>query len=173
MKTLTLFLFFASTAWAGITLPASFHANFLQTITNEKKKSIHYRGTIAFSNQKGIKWRYQKPTQKDVCSDQTNLIVVDHDLEQIAYYQLQKAIDLNKIVQNAQFVRKRVYNATYDDVLYTIQLDTKGGLQRIAYRDKVDHVVLIIFSKMRYSNQELSSKSLHCPTPKTYDIINE
>lgn len=172
MRYLLLLTIFASLALAEIKLPTSFKATFKQTITNPKKKKITYHGTLAFSKQHGLKWLYTKPTKKDVCSDKVRLVVVDHDLEQVAYYQLNKAIDLEKIVQKAHFIKKGVYTAKYDDNYYTMQVSDKGELQRIAYKDDVDNDGLIIFSNMRYSTKELSKSKLECKVPKGYDQID-
>ena len=127
---------------------------------------------MRFSKKNGIKWIYSKPTKKDVCSDKIRLVVVDHDLEQVSYYKLNNAINLEKIVQKAQLVRKNVYTAKYDGQYYTLQVDSKGTILRVAYKDNLDNDGLIIFSKTKYSTKERSKKSLECKIPKAYDIVD-
>jgi len=144
----------------NIILPISFTSNFQQTITNDKKKKIIYYGNISYSKGNIVKWNYKKPTQKEVCSNNRDLIVIDHDLEQISRYKLSKAINLSQIIKNAKFRRKQVYIAKYDDISYTIQVDKKGQLARIAYYDELDNTVLIIFNKMRYGNKSINKRKL-------------
>jgi outer membrane lipoprotein carrier protein len=172
MRYLTLIFVLSASLFAQIILPTSFSANFKQSVTNPKKKKINYSGKLTFSTKNGIKWLYQKPTQKDVCSDKMRLIVVDHDLEQVAYYRLEKAINLEKIIKNAKFVRKSVYTAKYDGKQYTLQVNTKGELSRIAYFDDLENTVLIIFSHVKYSSKEIPKSRLKCKIPKAYDTLN-
>jgi len=156
----------------SILLPISFQSYFKQIITNEKKKKIIYNGNMLYSKGNIVKWNYNKPTKKEVCTNNKNLIVIDHDLEQITRYRLSKAINLPKIIKNAKFRRKQVYIAKYEDKSYTIQVDKDGKLMRIAYYDDLDNTVLIIFDKIRYSNKTINIKKLECKIPKEYDIID-
>ena len=68
MKTLVLLFTLGTFALAEqLTLPQNFTADFTQTITNPKKKVIHYKGNVRFSNEKLLKWSYINPTKKEGC----------------------------------------------------------------------------------------------------------
>jgi len=159
---------------ASITLPENFQANFTQKITNPNKKVINYSGKVSFSNKTQLKWEYHKPTKKEVCTDGHNLVVVDHDLEQVSNYRINKGFDLSKILEKAKAVkdRKTVYLAKYEGKNYTIQTDKRGRLSRVVYYDDLENIVLIIFTKMKYGKGTLKAKSMKCNYPKSYDIIN-
>jgi len=175
MKLLLLILTVSVYAFsASITLPENFQAKFTQKITNPKKKVINYSGKVFFSNKSLLKWEYIKPTKKEVCTDGYSLVVVDHDLEQVSNYRIEKGFDLTAILKAAKPVkdRKTVYLAKYEGKNYTIQTDRKGRLSRVVYFDDLDNTVLIIFSKMKYGKGKLKANTMKCGYPKSYDIIN-
>jgi len=87
---------------ASITLPENFQAKFTQKITNPKKKVINYSGKVSFSDKVLLKWEYVKPTKKEVCTNGHDLRVVDHDLEQVSNYRINKGFDLSKILKKAK-----------------------------------------------------------------------
>ena len=156
-----------------ITLPRSFRADFTQEITNPQKQKIIYKGKIFYTSPSNLKWSYLSPTKKDVCSNQEEILIVDHDLEQVSAYMIEKGFDLIGLIKEAKFVRPTVYNATYKDNIYTIQINQKGELSRVAYKDELDNSVLIIFANIHSSNKPLASKELFCYYPANYDIIEE
>lgn len=157
-------------AQSPLILPASFQAKFEQTITSDKKNKISYVGDMKYSSQH-FKWSYQLPTKKDVCSDGRELIVVDHDLEQVAQYMVDDGLDLHAIIGKAKLHRESVYIASYRGKNYTIQIDKQRRLSRIAYRDNLDNSVLIIFKNMRYSSREIPANDLVCKVSNSYDQI--
>ena len=162
-----------STVNPPVTLPVSFKAHFKQTITNDQKKQIIYRGKIDFSTPNHFKWRYSTPTKKEVCTDGVKLRVVDHDLEQVSTYMIDKGLDLPAILESAKPHRKSVYVAKYQDKSYTIQVNNRQELSRIAYKDDLDNTVLIVFSKMRYSAKKIPVTQMRCSYPNAYDRIGE
>ena len=171
---------------ATVTLPSSFSTNFKQIITNDQGKVIDYRGKIYFQDlveaiaddsgreqsytRSLFKWNYTYPSKKEVCSDGIQLIVVDHDLEQVANYLVDENIDLKAILSVAKKITTTDYKATYKEVEYLITLDSKGQLFKILYVDNLENSVKILFSDMKY-NQPLESKILECTAPKEYDVI--
>ncbi len=154
-----------------IILPESFQADFTQKITNTKKKTINYSGKVRFSNKTLLKWEYLKPTKKEVCTDGYELLVVDHDLEQVSNYIINKGFDLAKILKQAKVHSKNIYVTKYENINYTIQVDAKQRLHSIAYFDDLDNKVQIVFKKMKYGKGNLSSKSMKCNYPQNYDMI--
>ena len=172
MRLLLVVLLAVSTLFgASITLPENFQADFTQKITNAKKKSINYSGKVRFSNKTLLKWEYLKPTKKEVCTNGTELLVVDHDLEQVSNYLISKGFDLAKILSKAKEHSKNIYVAKYENKNYTIQVDAKQKLQSIAYFDDLDNKVQIVFRKMRYGKGRLDPASMKCNYPKNYDMI--
>ena len=162
-----------STVNPPVTLPVSFKAHFKQTTTNDQKKQIIYWGKIYFSTPNHFKWYYSAPTIKEVCTDGVKLRVVDHDLEQVSNYMIDKGLDLPAILKSAKPHRKSVYVAKYQGKSYTIQVNSRQELSRIAYKDDLDNTVLIVFSKMRYGTKKIPSTQMRCSYPDAYDRIGE
>jgi len=160
----------SSLAFSQIHLPENFRANFSQTITSTNKKVIHYSGKIRFSNTQ-FKWSYVKPSKKEVCTNGLELIVVDHSLEQVSSYYVSEDLDIAKVLNKAKLHSQNIYVAKYQGVQYTIQLDKKQQLHSLAYFDKLDNKVQIVFKKMKYGKGKLSAKSLLCNYPSSYDMI--
>ena len=172
MRTFILILTLGLFAYAKpITLPANFTANFTQKITNPKKKVINYKGKVHFSSKSLLKWAYTKPTKKEVCTNGKELVVVDHDLEQVSNYLIDKGFNLIKIVKDAKVHSKNVYVSKYNGTNVTIQVDNKQKLHSIAYFDNLDNKVQIVFKKVRYGKGKLSKKVMTCKAPRDYDMI--
>jgi len=155
----------------ALSLPENFKADFTQKITNTKDKVIAYKGKVYFSNKSMFKWNYTEPTKKEVCTDGHELIVVDHDLEQVSVYAIDKGFNFSKILEKAKLHQKNIYVAKYENKSYTIQTDPKGRLHSIAYFDELDNKVQIIFKKVKYGKGNLSKKTMRCKIPKAYDMI--
>ncbi len=155
----------------GLHIPTAFEAEFLQKVTNPKKKVILYRGTLTMKAPSTLKWVYREPTRKEVCSDGKKILVVDHDLEQATTYRMQKRFDLAAVLHSARPYRDGIYVARYNGRNYTLAVDPQGRVTQIAYRDDMDNVVNIHFRKIRYLKTPPAQKSLSCPIPKTYDRI--
>ena len=171
MKQLFIILCFTSLVFSTIHLPQSFEADFSQTITNTKNKVLHYNGKVYFSESKHFKWQYIEPTQKEVCTDGVELLVVDHDLEQVSSYYISQGLDISKILQKASKYSQNIYVALYENKKYTIQIDSKKRLQSIAYFDNLDNKVQIVFKHIKYRKSKFSSKIMHCAYPNDYDMI--
>lgn len=171
MRLLSLLLLAISTLSANIELAENFQADFIQKITNTKEKVITYRGKVRFSNETLFKWSYKEPTQKEVCTNGLELLVVDHDLEQVSAYLISNGIDIAKILNQAKLHSKNIYVAVYENKQYTIQVDNKQKLHSIAYFDDLDNKVQIVFKHMKYGKGDLPSQSMKCNYPKNYDMI--
>lgn len=187
MKLLLTLSVLAMALQAEITLPNNFETEFKQSITNDQGKVIKYDGNVifnkiteSFSDNSGVensysrslfKWDYTSPTKKEVCTDGVQLIVVDHDLEQVSNYMVNEGIDLESILKVAQKITNVDYKATYKETEYIITLDNSGQLSKIVYVDNLDNGVKIIFNNMNYNSTSFDVKKLECQAPKEYDII--
>ena len=171
MRLLSLLLLASSLLSASIELPGNFQADFIQKVTNTKNKEITYRGKVRFSDETLFKWSYKEPTQKEVCTDGSELLVVDHDLEQVSAYRISNGINIAKIVKQAKPHSKNIYVAVYENKKYTIQVDTQQKLHSIAYYDDLDNKVQILFKHMKYGKGSLPTESMKCNYPINYDMI--
>ncbi len=155
----------------SITLPTSFKANFKQIIISDSKKKIKYSGELAFSKPNHFKWSYTSPTKKEVCTDGTELLVVDHDLEQVSAYFIDNNFDLVEILKKANRYDKKRFVAKHKDTNYTIGVNKKSQLSSIVYKDELDNKVVIMFSHIKYSNNKIKISKLKCNYPASYDKI--
>ena len=171
MRLLSVLLLAFSALSASIELPENFQADFIQKITNTKNKVITYSGKVRFSNEILFKWSYKEPTKKEVCTDGMELLVVDHDLEQVSAYRISNGIDIAKILKKAKLHSENIYIAEYENRRYTIQVDKKQRLHSIAYFDDLDNKVQIAFKQMKYGKGNLPAQSMKCNYPKNYDMI--
>ena len=171
MRLLSLLLLASSLLSASIELPGNFQADFIQKITNTKNKVITYSGKVRFTNETLFKWSYKEPTKKEVCTDGLELLVVDHDLEQVSAYRISNGINIAKILKKAEPYRDNVYVAEYDNKKYTIQVDKQQKLHSIAYFDDLDNKVQILFKHMKYGKGNLPAQSMKCNYPIHYDMI--
>jgi outer membrane lipoprotein carrier protein len=172
---------------ADITLPNNFEADFKQTITNDKGKTINYSGTVKFKQEvtilvdefgskkvlssKLFKWSYQTPTQKEVCTDGLQLIIIDHDLEQVSRYLIDEGLDLEEVLNVAHKISQTDYQAIYKEVEYLITVDKNSRLKKIFYVDNLDNRVKILFENIIYDNSSFDDRGLECEEPKDFDII--
>lgn len=186
MRLIISLLALSLTVSANIALPQNFKTDFHQTITNEKGKVIKYDGKVIFQNMEQqysdligqevtstrslFKWSYTSPTQKEVCTDGTQLIVVDHDLEQVSSYMMDNGINLKEILTIARKISEKDYQATYKEVEYLISLDEKEQLNQIVYVDNLDNAVKILFKNMNYDTI-VNQNDLDCNVPDAYDVI--
>ena len=168
---LALILAMVSANAQGIDIPVSFKANFLQQVTNTKGKVIKYRGKIYFNSPSNTKWVYNSPTRKVVCSISKKLTVIDHDLEQVSYYSIDRGLNLAKVLRKARQYRGRTYTTKYKGKLYTIVINSKNQIEQIAYKDNLDNTVNLIFTSIKYRNKPFSNSKFICPRPKNYDTI--
>ena len=171
MRLLSLLLLASSLLSASIELPGNFQADFIQKVTNTKNKVITYSGTVRFSDETLFKWSYKEPTKKEVCTDGLELLVVDHDLEQVSAYRISDGINIAQILKKAKPHSKNIYVAEYENKKYTIQLDTQQKLHSIAYFDDLDNKVQILFTHMKYGTGSLPAQSMKCNYPADYDMI--
>jgi len=172
MKLFISILILSNLLFSNINLPKNFKTDFYQTITNDKGKVIKYDGSVLFvnSDRSLFKWSYTSPTQKEVCTDGTSLIVVDHDLEQVSSYMVDDGINLEEILKIAKKISEKEYQASYKEVEYLLSLDTNEQLKQIVYVDNLDNAVKIIFNNMNY-NTSINENALECNAPNTYDVI--
>ena len=171
MKFLILLILLAAELFAAPTLPDYFQAAFVQKVTNPKGKVIRYTGSVYFAEGRRLKWVYLEPTRKEVCTDGKELIVVDHDLEQVSYYLMDEGFDLIAILKRAKQHKARIYLADYQGSRYTIQVDGNGIVQSVAYFDNLDNKIQIVFKEMRYGKKRIKGSDMRCKAPKNYDVI--
>lgn len=149
----------------------SFQASFEQTITNSSKTTITYKGEIFIKDDSKILWRYKTPIVKNVYILDNFAIIDEPELEQAIYTSLDKEINLFKILQEAKQVDANHYQATLNDMRYTIKL-IDNQITSISYKDELENSVSIHFSKIT-QNHEIDAELFQFFPPVSYDIIRK
>jgi len=164
-------LFFTFLNAGELKIPVAFESQFVQEIISPSNKKITYRGKVQYSKSSLLKWQYISPTKKEVCTDGKELVIVDHDLEQISFYTIDKGFDLFGVLKNAKKQKNGTYLAAYQKKSYFINLNANGQLAGITYHDDLDNYVNIRFNGIKYNNSPFSNISMKCVLPRDYDII--
>lgn len=159
--------------YSSLSMPTNFKTNFVQTITNGDGKVLTYEGNITFRSSKLFKWNYTQPTRKDVCTDGWELMIVDHDLEQVSLYFMNRGLNLAKVVSNATKNGRNSFIATYNEVEYNLATDSQNQLKKVVYKDDLDNLVNIEFNNMKYNLDSVEDEYMRCQYPYEYDVLKD
>lgn len=171
MKFNLLLLLLGSTAFANITNLNNFQADFEQSITDEKNKKIVYKGNMQASKPSYALWKYTKPIEKTVYVLRNRVIMVEPDLEQAIIKTIDSNFDFFKLLKSAKEIKKDTYNATFNNIKYTIY--TKGlTIESIHYVDEFENKVDIVFKKQK-TNEGVDINLFNPYIPKGFDIIRD
>ena len=99
------------------------------------------------------------------------LLVIDHDLEQISNYNIEDSINLEEVLKLGKKISTDTYQATYKEIEYLIHMDSNNHLKKILYTDNLENKVKISFQKMHYDNASFDLDKMECQRPKDYDIV--
>ena len=144
-------------------------ANFSQTVQSDDAK-ISYGGDFSATKENAV-WHYKTPTIKNIFFSFTKVVVIEPELEQAIITNIKETPNLTAILANAKPNKNGVYEASFDDVKYLIEL--KEGLpSKISYTDKMDNKVVINLSNVR-KNTPINEAIFKPAIPKNYDIITQ
>ena len=144
-------------------------ANFSQTVQSDDAK-ISYGGDFSATKENAV-WHYKTPTIKNIFFSFTKVVVIEPELEQAIITNIKETPNLTAILANAKPNKNGVYEASFDDVKYLIEL--KGDLpSKISYTDKMDNKVVINLSNVR-KNAPVNDAIFKPAIPKNYDIITQ
>ncbi len=147
----------------------SFEANFTQSITDEKGKTIIYKGNLKSKKPYKAIWHYTFPIEKVVYIIRRDVTVVEYDMEQAIYKKLNEEIDLFTLLNNAKKVKKNIYEVKYNDDSYSLEI-IKGIVQKITYVDKFDNTVEIKFTSQK-TDVKFKKATFDIVVPDDFDII--
>jgi outer membrane lipoprotein carrier protein len=147
----------------------SFHASFIQTITDEHKKKLIYTGELWASKPQNALWKYTKPVQKSVYISGSKLTLIEPSLEQATVRTLDNDIDFLEILKKSKPVNSTRYNATVAGETYNIDF-TNGTLDSISYTDSYDNNVIIRFSN-QVQNKPIEESRFKAIIPTNFDVI--
>lgn len=146
-------------------------AQFVQTITDDKKSTITYEGTMSAKRPNMAMWHYIKPVDKKIYITAEKVTIVEPELEQAIVKRLSNTIDILAILASAQQEGKNSYVASYNDKEYHIALQN-NKIKTITYSDAFDNTVKIVFSAQKI-NQKLDDAHFKAIIPADFDIIKD
>ncbi len=149
----------------------TFEASFTQSIVNSSNKEILYTGTIKVKEPSLMLWNYNSPIEKLVYINQSKVMIVEPDLEQVIVSTLDKEINILELVQDAVKVSKDTYLTTLNDREYTIKIINKI-LTMIKYQDEIDNNITITFDNIK-QNKQIESSVFYYNIPHSFDIIRK
>ncbi len=172
-KILFIFLFLLSNLFASKNLSnlTSFKANFIQIVMNESNKTIEYKGKVFIKNSGKVLWKYETPIIKNVYILSDMAIIDEPKLEQAIYTNLEKEIDILKLLKSAKKVKDNLYKTKLYEIEYFITLN-EGKVQSLSYKDELENKVIIKFLNIE-ENTEIIDSIFDFLAPDYYDIIKK
>lgn len=174
-KILLFFVYLLSFSYANADIKQinSFKSQFTQTITSPSGKVIEYKGDVFIVNTGKILWKYKTPIIKDVYVKKDLVIIVEPELEQVIYTQLEKQINIIELLNNAHKIENNKYKTKIDNIDYLIVLDNKTKkIVNISYEDKLENQVVIDF-KNTIENEKIDDSIFSFERPDYYDVIRK
>jgi len=156
---------------AQIVIPEGVSASFVQKVTTPGHQTVRYTGTLLLNRSRAFRWQYDAPSHREICGDGNRVRVIDHALEQVTVYRVGSLLDLMQLLKRAKPYRGDLYTARYHGIDYTLKVNSKGEVEQIAYKDEMDNVIHIRFTKVRYVDHPFAQEQLRCPLPAGYDRI--
>ncbi|MEN8146279.1 MAG: LolA-like outer membrane lipoprotein chaperone [Campylobacterota bacterium] len=146
-------------------------ADFIQTITDDKKSTITYKGSMLAKRPSMALWHYTEPIEKTVYITASRVTIVEPELEQAIIKRLDNNIDILAILASAKKDGKNSYTAYYNNKEYHIAM--QGNMIRsISYSDDFDNVVKIVFSAQQI-NKSIKKSRFKADIPSDFDIIKD
>lgn len=171
MKYLFLAILISAQLFASLEEITSFEADFTQSITDEKDKTLIYSGHIVALKPQNVKWSYKEPVKKDVYINRFEVTVVEPEIEQVIIRRIESNFDFFKIISNAKKIEENKYLAYYRDSKFTI-IKNKSFIESISYLDEFENRVKITFKNQK-QNQNIDETVFKPIFPLEFDIIRD
>jgi outer membrane lipoprotein carrier protein len=172
MKYLLLLSLSLSFLEANIKELNSFQANFIQSITDDKKKVLNYKGDVVATKPQNARWNYTSPISKQVYINAHVVTIVEPELEQVIIKNINSNFDFFHLVKNAKQISKNSYEAFYKETKFLIQTDSNDIISSISYKDEFENDVVIHFTNQEI-NKPIESKIFVPTIPIDYDVIRD
>lgn len=148
----------------------SIQSDFTQVV-NSKDSSVTYTGKFYAKNDNNALWIYTNPTPKKIYFNNSHVVVIEDELEQVIISKLEDTINLTHILSQAKQITPELYKATYDEIEYLITIKN-GVLLTIDYKDKLENKIKITFKNL-VKDVKISNELLTPTIPKNYDVITQ
>ena len=171
MKFLIVLSFLISCVFAFGENIQSFEAEFVQTIVDEEKKTLVYKGEMHSKRPDMVLWNYKDPINKKIYLTKTRAVIIEPELEQAIIKKLQGEIDFFGILASAEAVDGTHYKAYYRGIEFILQ-EENGIIQSLSYTDQLENKVLITFSAQK-QNRPMEDSFFRPSIPVDFDVIRD
>jgi len=171
MKYILSLLLSSTLSFASFDELHSFDADFTQSVTDDKNKSLVYSGHISASKPQNALWSYFKPVNKNVYINKFNVVIVEPEIEQVIIKKIDSNFDFFNMLQNTKKIQKNLYETNYKESKFIIT--TKNDLiESISYIDEFENSVKIVFKNQK-QNKEIDLELFNPKYPVEFDIIRD
>lgn len=171
MKYLFLTILTSMQLFASLENITSFEADFTQSITDDKNKTLNYSGDIIALKPQNAKWSYIKPVKKTVYINDFEVTIVEPEIEQVIVKTLESNFDFFKMIANAKKTADNRYEAIYKNTKFTIT-QNNSFIESISYTDEFENRVNIVFKNQK-QNQSINKEIFTPKFPLGFDIIRD
>ena len=146
-------------------------SDFIQKVTNEQHKTITYEGKFYATKEKKALWIYDKPVAKKIYFNNTKVVIIEPELEQVIITTLENTPNIAALMQEAKEIAPNTYATTFAETTYTI-VASQHHIEKVTYKDKLDNSVEILFSHQS-TNLFLDDVLFQVEMPAGYDVIRQ
>ena len=150
----------------------TFEADFTQTVQDEQKNTLRYKGHIIASKPQYALWKYTNPIKKDIYISMYKLTVIEPDMEQAIVKNISSDFNLFKMLNNAKKIAKNQYLTKIQNTSYIITTKNENVIAQINYRDELDNIISIEFSN-QILDKTIDEKIFTPKIPLDFDIISQ
>ena len=104
MKHIFIYLLLSTLLFASLDKIDSFKADFIQTVTDDKAKTLTYKGKVIASKPQNALWNYTDPVTKDIYINHHSITVVEPEIEQVIIRKIESSFDFFRMIQKAKKV---------------------------------------------------------------------
>jgi len=166
---LFIILFFALFSYSFELNYKSVVADFNQSVTTDDGKKIFYSGKIYAKVPNLMLWHYQKPIEKKIWINFSQVKVYEPNLIQVTIYNNSSKDNFFKLLKEAKKIDKSTYMKHFDqkDIYFKVK---NKLLTKVYYKDKIDNFVEINFFNQKVDTN-LSDKTFIPNYPDYVDVI--
>ncbi|MFK0390346.1 LolA-like outer membrane lipoprotein chaperone [Campylobacter coli] len=145
----------------------TYSSHFTQSVKS-KNSALSYSGHFTLSQEQAY-WSYDTPSKKEIYINKNQIVLVEHDLEQVVFSHLDNIPNLNEIFKKAKHLNDNQLIAKYENINYTITLKD-NEIQSIAYKDEFENDILITLNH-QIKNPTINPEVFKPKFPNYYDMV--
>ena len=171
MKHIILYLLLSTFLLASIDNINSFEADFIQSVTDDKGKTLTYKGHVRAIKPQHALWNYTEPISKDIYINSRSVTLIEPEIEQAIIRRIESNFDFFKMIKKAKKTGENSYIASFQNSKFKINMKN-NLIKSISYNDEFDNSVEILFEKQK-QNIEIDKNIFTPYIPLDFDIIRD